>query len=102
MTNFLDSEKRSVHSLVTGMLVYRGTKNGSFEFSGYIFLSPADCGRYEEVTLRVGGAFYWPFPFSRGGRCCEVSIRVNVWNVGCCGEVAVVGMWPLVEVPLYV
>ena len=51
------------------MRIKRGAGNGLFEFIGYIFLSSADCGRYGEVVLRVGVAFYWPLPLSRGGRC---------------------------------
>ena len=55
---------------------------GLFEFSGHISLSSAYCGRYGEVMLRVEDAFYWPSPLSRGGRCRQVSIRVNARNVG--------------------
>ena len=64
------------------MRVNTGAGYGFSEFSGYIFLKSADCSRYGEVILRVGGAFYWPLPLSRSGRCREVSIRVNAWNVG--------------------
>ena len=69
-----------MHSLVTGMRVNTGAGYGLFEFSGHIFLSSADCSRYGEVILRVGDAFYWPLPLSRGGRCREISIRVNIWD----------------------
>ena len=84
ITKYLNGEKISVHSLMTGMRVNRGSGYGLFEFSGYIFLRSADCGRYGEVILRAGEAFYWPLllPLLRAGRCTEVSIRVNVWNVG--------------------
>ena len=29
-----------------------------------------------------GDAYYWPLPLSRAGRCSEVSIKVNGWEVG--------------------
>ena len=58
--------------LMTGMRVNRGSRYGLFEFSGNIFLSFADCGRYREVILRFGDSFYWPLLLSRGGRCREV------------------------------
>ena len=83
ITKFFNREKkRLIHSLVTGMSINAGARYGLFELGVYIFLSSADCGRYGEVILRVGDAFYWPFSLSRGGCCREVSIRVNVWNVG--------------------
>ena len=63
------------------MYVKRGVGYGLFEFSGYLFLSSANCGCYGEVILRAGDAFYWPLLLWRGGCCREVSIRVNVWNV---------------------
>ena len=66
------------------MNVNKGAAYGLFAFSGYMytFLSSADCGCYAEVILRVGDTFYWLLLLSRGGRCREVSIRVNVWNFG--------------------
>ena len=64
------------------MSINGGARYGLFELGDYIFLSSADCGRHGEVILRVWDAFYWPFSLSRGGHCREVSIRVNVWNVG--------------------
>ena len=45
------TEKRSVRSLVAGMRVKTGARYGLFEFSGYILLSSADCGRYGEVQF---------------------------------------------------
>ena len=69
------------------MRVNRGPGYGLFEFSGYVFLGPAYCGRYGEVILRVGDAFYWPLLLSRG-RSMKVLVRagllvrVNAWNVG--------------------
>ena len=71
-----------VHSLVTGMHINRGAGYGLIEFSGYTFLSSVDCGRYREVIFRVGDAFYWLLSLSKGGRCGEVSIRVDVWSIG--------------------
>ena len=85
-------------------------KRGAGWIVRYIFLCSADCGRYGEVIFGVGDAFYWPLLMSRSSHCREVSIRVNQMygtsagtkNRGRCGEVTVVGRWPLVEVRLYI
>ena len=57
------SKKYSVHSLVTGMRVNRGTRYRLSEISGYIFLSAADCGRYGEVIWGDRCVYYWPLPY---------------------------------------
>ena len=43
-------------------------------------MGSVDCRHYGEVIFGVGDAFYRLLPVSRGSRCREVSISVNVWN----------------------
>ena len=49
------------------MHVNSGAGYGLFDFSGYKFLSSADCGHYGEVILRFANAF------SGRCRCREVA-----------------------------
>ena len=85
-------------------MVNGGAGHGLFEFGGCIFLSSANCGRYGEVIFRVGDAFYWPLPLSKGGCCREGLIRVKCRecrlgkNRTQYGEVATAERWPLEQV----
>lgn len=53
-------------------------------------MSSADCGRREEVILRIGDAFYRALPLRRSGGCRAVfdGTSVETKSRGRCREVA--------------